>query len=340
MEGDVLENRQVRLVERPNGIPQPHHFALAIEPLASLGDGQILVRNHFLSVDPAQRGWANSEGNYSAPVPLNTPMRALAVGEIIESRTPEFQQGEFVYGWFGWQSYCVAIAETVLRRVAPSPLPLSANLSLLGINGLTAYLAFHRLGEPKPGDHVLVSTAAGSVGSFVGQLARLAGCRAVGLTSSAEKMGIARTRYGYADMIDYREESDLPAAILRACPEGNNIFFDNTGGPVADAAIRSMRLHGRVIQCGTSANASWSPAPTGPRVEREILTRRLRWSGFIIFDHIAEFPEAAAALTQLALRKDIVFDEEVLQGLENAPAALTKLYAGANRGKLVISLTV
>jgi hypothetical protein len=153
-------------------------------------------------------------------------------------------------------------------------------------------------------------------------------------------MGIARTRYGYADMIDYREESDLPAAILRACPEGNNIFFDNTGGPVADAAIRSMRLHGRVIQCGTSANASWSPAPTGPRVEREILTRRLRWSGFIIFDHIAEFPEAAAALTQLALRKDIVFDEEVLQGLENAPAALTKLYAGANRGKLVISLTV
>jgi NADPH-dependent curcumin reductase len=333
-----LENRQMRLVERPNGIPQPHHFALVTEPLLPLGDGQMLVRNHFLSVDPAQRGWANSEGNYSAPVPLNAPMRALAVGEIIESRTPEFQQGEFVYGWFGWQSYCVATPETVLRRVAPSPLPLSANLSLLGINGLTAYLAFNRLGDPKPGNHVLVSTAAGSVGSFVGQLARLAGCRAVGLTSSAEKMKIARERYGYEDMIDYREEANLRAAVQRACPEGNDIFFDNTGGFIADAAIRSLRLFGRVVQCGTAANASWSPAPTGPRVEREVLTRRLRWSGFVVFDHIAEFPEAAAALTQLALRKDIVFDEEILQGLENAPAALTMLYAGANRGKLMISL--
>jgi NADPH-dependent curcumin reductase len=332
------ENHQIRLVARPNGIPQPEHFALVAEPLPRIDDGQILVRNHYLSVDPAQRGWTNDEGNYSAPLALNSPMRGLAVGEVIESRAAEFPEGAFVYGWFGWQSYCAATPDAVLRRVDPSTLPLSANLSLLGINGLTAYLAFNRLGNPRPGDHVLVSTAAGSVGSFVGQLARLAGCRPVGFTGSSEKAALARARYGYEDMIDYRREADIALAIKRACPQGNDIFFDNTGGIIADAAIRSMRLNGRVIQCGTAANASWSPAPTGPRQEREVLTRRLRWSGFIIFDHIAEFPAAAAELTRLAARKEIVFDEDILIGLEMAPSALVRLYQGANRGKLIVSL--
>ena len=144
------ENHQMRLVARPVGIPQPEHFALVTGPLPRVGDGEMLVRNHYLSVDPAQRGWANDEGNYSAPVPLNTPMRALAVGEIIESRAPGFSDGEFVYGWFGWQCYCAATPDAVLRRVDPSTLPLSANLSLLGINGLTAYLAFNHVVTQSP----------------------------------------------------------------------------------------------------------------------------------------------------------------------------------------------
>src|SRR5947208_5178948 len=240
------ENHQMRLVTRPVGIPQPEHFALVTESVPQIGNGEMLVRNHYLSVDPAQRGWANDEGNYSAPVALNTPMRALAVGEVIESRAPGFQEGEFIYGWFGWQSYCAATPDAVLRRVDPSTLPLSANLSLLGINGLTAYLAFNGLGNPRPGEHVLVSTAAGSVGSFVGQLAHIAGCRAAGLTGSAEKAALAQARYGYQAMINYRDSTDLPAVIREACPEGNDIFFDNTGGAIADAAIRTMRLHGRI----------------------------------------------------------------------------------------------
>jgi NADPH-dependent curcumin reductase CurA len=331
-------NRQVRLVARPRGIPQPEHFALVTEPAATPGAGEILVLNRYLSVDPAQRGWANDEGNYSAPVPLDTPMRALAVGEVIESNAPGFHAGEFLYGWFGWQTYCVAKPEAVLRRVDPSALPLSANLSLLGINGLTAYLAFHGLGDPKPGEHVLVSTAAGSVGSFVGQLAAIAGCRAVGLTSSPEKAALARARYGYQDMIDYRKAADLAAVIREACPDGNDIFFDNTGGSFADAAIRTMRLRGRLIQCGTAANASWTPVPTGPRPEREILTRRLRWSGFIIFDHVAEFETAAGRLTQFALDGKIVYDEEILPGLEQAPSAIARLYRGENQGKLIIAI--
>lgn len=331
-------NRQVRLVSRPQGIPQPEHFSVMTEPVAAPGEGEILVENRYLSVDPAQRGWANDEGNYSAPVPLNTPMRALAVGEVLESRAAECRPGDFVYGWFGWQRYCIAKPDAVMRRVVPSALPLSANLSVLGMNGLTAYLAFHGLGDPKPGEHVLVSTAAGSVGSFVGQLARIAGCRAVGLTGSAEKVAKAKGRYGYQDMINYREASDLGAAIRAACPDGNDIFFDNTGGAIADAAIRTMRLRGRVIQCGTAANASWTPVPTGPRPEREILTRRLRWSGFIIFDHVAEFETAAARLAELALAGKIIYDEEILPGLDHAPGAIAQLYRGENQGKLIIAV--
>lgn len=334
----LRDNRQVRLVIRPRGIPQGEHFSVVTEPTATLGKGEILIANRYLSVDPAQRGWANDEGNYSAPVPLDTPMRALAVGEILESNVPGYRPGEHVYGWFGWQRYCITTPESVLRRVVPSSLPLSANLSVLGMNGITAYLAFHGLGDPKPGEHVLVSTAAGSVGSFVGQLAHIAGCRAVGLTSSAEKAAQAKARYGYQDMINYREATDLGEAIRAACPDGNDIFFDNTGGAIADAAIRTMRLRGRVIQCGTAANASWTPVPTGPRPEREILTRRLRWSGFIIFDHLAEFEAAAVRLAELALAGKIVHDEEILPGLEHAPGAIAQLYRGENYGKLIIAV--
>src|SRR6201997_4827723 len=334
----LRENRQVRLVTRPRGIPQGEHFSLVTEPAATPGKGEMLIANRYLSVDPAQRGWANDEGNYSAPVPLDTPMRALAVGEILESNVPEYRPGEHVYGWFGWQRYCVATPESVLRRIVPSSLPLSANLSVLGMNGITAYLAFHGLGYPKPGEHVLVSTAAGSVGSFVGQLAHIAGCRAVGLTGSAEKAALAQARLGYQAMINYRDSTDIPAVIGEASPEGNDIFFDNTGGAIADAAIRTMRLHGRIIQCGTAANASWTPVPTGPRAEREILTRRLRWSGFIIFDHIAEFEAAATRLTEFALDGKIVHDEEILPGLEHAPGAIAQLYRGDNHGKLIIAV--
>jgi NADPH-dependent curcumin reductase CurA len=328
----------VLLVRRPAGVPASEHFAIVRTPVVQTGVGQILVRNHLLSIDPAQRGWANDEGNYSEPVPLNTPMRSLAVGEIVESRVPEYREGEFVYGWFGWQAYCTAGTDAVLRRVTRSALPLSANLSLLGINGLTAYLALNRLGRPGPGDTVLVSTAAGSVGSFVGQLAKLAGCDPVGLTSTPEKTRLACDRYGYSMVINYREEPDLAQALRIARPGGYDIFFDNTGGPIADAAIRSMRRHGRMIQCGTASIGSWAKPIAGVRNEREILTRRLQWSGFIIFDHVQEFSAASEALAELALAKRIIFDEEVLVGLDHAPIALSRLYRGENIGKLVVRL--
>lgn len=313
-----LLNQKMKLVERPRGIPQPQHFALVGEPITRPSEGEILVRNHYL--------------------PLDTPMRALAVGEVIESKSDVVKEGEFLYGWFGWQSCCTTTSDAILRQIVPSALPLSVNLRLFGINGLTAHLAFNQLGLPRTGENVLFPTAAGSVGSFVGQLARLAGCRSVGPTNSAEEAALACARYGYAEMIDYRNEADLASEIRRACPEGNNIFFDNTGGAIADGAIRLMRSRGQVIQCGTAASVLWWPSPTGPRQEREVLTRRLRWFGFIIFDHVAEFHAAADELIRLALRGDVTYDEDISSGPEQAPEALLSLYDGSNRANRIVRL--
>lgn len=331
-------NRQIRLVKRPNGIPQVEHFALAEDVVGSPAEGEILVKNLHLSVDPAQRGWANDEGNYSDPVPLNSPMRALAAGEIIESRTEGFAPGDRVYGWFGWQEFCLTRPAAILRRIVEKNLPLTASLGALGINGLTAYLALHKLGMPRPGETVLVSTAAGSVGSFVGQLARNAGCTVIGVTGSPDKVDRAVARYGYSAAIDYRHETDIAAAIGQLCPNGIDIFFDNTGGMIADAARNFMRTHGRIIQCGTASVPNWTPVPTGPRVERQILTKRLRWSGFVIFDHVAEFSEAAAVLARLIEDGKLVYDEDIVRGLENAPETLAGLYKGENTGKAIVSL--
>lgn len=331
-----MQNRQLLLAQRPTGVPGPEHFQLASSQVPAPGPGQILVRNLLLSVDPAQRGYANDEGNYAPPVALGTVMRALAVGKVVASEDPAHPVGQVVYGWFGWQELCLCDASAVLRVVSPSRLPLSANAGLLGINGLTAWLALHDIGQPKPGQTVLVTAAAGAVGSIVGQLARAAGCRVIAVVGSAEKGQCCVRRYGYDAWVNYHD--DLATAIPAVAPDGIDIFFDNVGGPIADSVINQMNLFGRVIQCGTLATQSWVPAPQGPRVEREVLTRRLRMQGFVIFDHQARFAEVAERLRCMAETGLLQHDADVVTGLENAPQALVDVYAGRNKGKKLVCL--
>jgi NADPH-dependent curcumin reductase CurA len=327
-------NRQVLLVRRPNGVPQSEDFAIAATAAPTLAPGQILIRNIYLSVDPAQRGWASAESNYSAPVALGGPMRALAVGVVAETRHPDFGAGEFVYGWFGWQDYAaVGPGQVVLR--ARHEIPLTAFASLLGINGVSAFLALSELGRPKAGDTLVVSTAAGSVGSFVGQLGRHWLCRTIGLTGDDAKVARCRARYGYDAAINYKT-ADLPAAVAAAAPNGVDVYFDNTGGAILDTVLRRMAVRGRIVQCGTASIGSWEPPPTGPRNEREILTRRLVWSGFVIFDHLARYAEAADALAKLYLEGALIYDVDVSEGIETAPGAIAALYAGGNQGKKLI----
>jgi NADPH-dependent curcumin reductase CurA len=328
------QNRQVLLQRRPNGVPQAGDFELATSTMPKLREGAALVRNVYLSVDPAQRGWASAEANYSAPVPLGGPMRALAVGIVIESQCAELKEGEWLYGWFGWQDYAVIEPKQVVLR-ATHDLPLTAFASLLGINGITAYFALTDLGRPRSGDTLLVSTAGGSVGSFVGQIGRHLGCRTIGLTGSDDKVTLCRDRYGYDEAINYKT-ADLDAAIAKAAPTGVNVYFDNTGGTILDTALRRMAIKGRVVQCGTAATGSWLPPPTGPRNEREILTRRLIWSGFIVFDYADRYGEAADALTTLYHQGAVRYDVDVADGIEHAPGAIAALYAGENKGKKLI----
>lgn len=330
-----MRNRQVTLARRPAGIPQASDFALTVTEVPAVTAGTFLVRNLYLSVDPAQRGWASSESNYSNPVSIGSPMRALAVGRVVESDDPEVAPNDVLYGWFDWQDYCLATRASILRRVDADDIPLSANASLLGINGLTAYLALTRLGQPREGDTLLVSTAAGSVGSFVGQIGRIHGCRTLGLTGDDAKVRQCIDQFGYDAAWNYKN-SDIAAILAQQGPI--SIFYDNVGGSQLDIALRQMAVGGRIIQCGTASIASWTPPPIGPRPEREVLTRRLSWNGFVIFDHVDRFAEAAATLAQWWREGRIVYNEDIEDGIEAALPAIATLYDGRNTGKKLIRL--
>lgn len=331
-----LLNRQVILVKRPVGVPQPEHFEVHSTPVSSLADGQFLVENLYLSVDPAQRGYVNDENGYVPSVQLGEVMRAIAVGRVVESRHPDFQPGEYLYGWFGWQDYWVGGPEGLLRRVDPTQASLSAGAGLLGINGLTAWLALHEIGRPKPGETVVVSAAAGAVGSLVGQLAKQAGCRTVAVVGSADKGELCLTRYGYDAYVNYRDSLD--ETLARACPDGVDLYFDNVAGTIADTVIRRLNLFGRVVQCGTLSIPVWVPPPQGPHIEREILTRRLRIEGFVIFDYIARFDAAADELAALLATGKLQYDEDIEDHIAGAPQALVDVYEGRNKGKKLIHL--
>lgn len=328
------QNRQMLLTRRPDGIPQASDFTLSNTAVPAPDDGEFLVRNIYLSADPAQRGWASAEANYSAPVALGAPMRALAVGVVVESRNADVVAGTFLYGWFGWQDYALAKPQHIFM-IATEDLPLDAFACLLGINGLTAWIGLTRFGQPHSGETLVVSTAAGSVGSFVGQIGRSLGCRTIGLTGDDAKVVRCTQRYGYDVAINYRT-TDLAGAVRQAAPDGVDVYFDNTGGSILDAVLRQMRIGGRIAQCGTAANSVWTPPPTGPRNEREIMTRRLVWSGFVIMDHASRFDEAAASLAQMYRNGAITYDVDLAEGIEAAAGAIAQLYAGENTGKKLI----
>lgn len=329
-------NRQVVLTSRPQGIPQPHHFEVRSPEAPVAGPNEILVENVLLSIDPAQRGYVNEENNYTPPVPIGAVMRSLAVGRIVASNHSRFRAGEYVYGWFGWQEYCACGADAVLRRVDPGQASLAMAAGVLGINGLTAQIALSELGAPNAGETVVVTAGAGAVGSLVGQLASLAGCRAVAVVGSEEKGRQCVEEFGFAAYVNYR--GPWADALRQACPNGVDIFFDNVGGDLLDGILRCMNPFGRVIICGTVATSSWIPAPMGLRNEREILTRRLRVAGFVIFDHVPKFDAVAKELAVLLAERRLRAEVDIESGLERAPQALVDVYAGRNRGKKLISL--
>lgn len=328
-------NRRVILAARPIGIPQAAHFAITTSPLRELREGELLVRNEFLSVDPAMRGWVNAAANYSDPVAIGEVMRSFAAGRVVASRHPAYAEGDRVMGMLGWQEYAITDGKVIRRKVAEDDLPLSLSLGVLGLNGVTAYFALTEVGQPRPGDTVVVSTAAGAVGSAVGQIAKLIGCRTVGIAGGATKARLCLDEFGYDQAIDYRAPA-FEDELAKACAQGVDVYFDNTSGAISDSVLRHLARRARVVICGTASVASWDPWPQGPRPERHLLNKSARMEGFLVWDYEHRSQEAVTRLAAWIRSGRLRYREEILDGLGTAPDAIAGLYRGENLGKRVI----
>ena len=332
-----LINRQVRLRSRPSAIPQADNFEIIEVPVPELAQGQVLVRNVFLSVEPAMRGWLSTVGNYSEPVPLGGVMRSFTAARVVASRDTAVQVGAWVMGMFGWQDYALVVASDIQREIVERDLPLSTALGVLGINGVTAHYGLLQIGRPREGETVVVSTAAGSVGSCVGQIAKLKGCRTIGITGGETKRRLCLDTFGFDAAVDYKAP-DWENRLAEVCAGGVDIYFDNTAGPISDAVMTHLNRGARVIICGTASIASWDPIPLGPRVERHLLVKRAQMQGFVIFDHPDHYEGAYRDLAQWIREGHLTYLEDIQVGIENAPDAIAGLYRGDNLGKRLIRI--
>jgi len=330
-------NQMMRLRRRPNQLPGPEDFELTSGPIPVPGPGQILVRTLMLSIDPAMRGWLVEGPNYVDAVPVGGVMRSFGLGEVVESLSDRFRPGDVVVCLPGWQKWAVLGESEILWRVDPTAAPMSTALGVLGINGLTAYVGVVDIGRPNAGETVLVSSAAGAVGSAAGQIARVLGARVVGLTSTEHKRELCIRVFGLDDCINYRAVEDLSAAIAEACPNGVDVYFDSVGGRTLDAALENMNIGGRVPVCGTISEPAGVQA-VGPRLSRTLLVKRLTMQGFIATDHAERMDEISGVLAKWLDEGQLRHVEEISTGLQAAPASLRRLLEGNNEGKAIVRL--
>ena len=329
-------NHQVRLASRPAGLPTRDQWRFTEEPVPPPGEGEFVVRIAYLSLDPAMRGWMNEGKSYIAPVALGDVMRAGAVGRVVASRHPKFREGDAVSGLFGVQEYAKSDGKGA-HVVDPKLAPLPRYLGVLGMTGLTAYFGLFDVGKPQPGETVVVSAAAGAVGSVVGQLAKAHGCRVVGIAGGADKCAWLRT-LGFDAAIDYKAE-DVKAALKAHCPKGIDVYFDNVGGEILEAALGRLALHARVVVCGAISQYNSEGGPKGPANYLSLLVNRASMTGMVVFDYAARYGEGARHLAALLQQGKLQAREDVVKGGVAAfPEALLRLFRGENTGKLVLEV--
>jgi NADPH-dependent curcumin reductase CurA len=327
-------NRQILLVSRPQGAASVDNFKLVETPLEPLAEGQVRVRNHFLSLDPYMRGRMDDSKSYAASQPLNEVMIGGTVGEVVESENPKFAIGDKVVGSYGWQEFGTSDGKG-LRKVDDTHIPLSTYLGPVGMPGVTAWLGLNKIIAPKTSETVVVSAASGAVGSVVGQLAKAAGCRAVGIAGGADKCRYVTETLGFDACIDYKAgnlHDDLKAAL----PNGADGYFENVGGEILDAVLSRMNAFGRIALCGMIASYDGSPMPL--KKPALLLTQRLKVQGFIVSESPEVWPEALTQLGGLVAQKKLQYRETIAQGLENAPEAFLGLLKGKNFGKQLVKL--
>ncbi|CAB4734241.1 unannotated protein [freshwater metagenome] len=327
-------NHAWQLAQRPTKNIDRDTFALVEESVPELADGEYLVRNVFLSVDPTQRTWIREEPSYLPPVGIGEVMRAGAIGEVVESRHPEFPVGSFVTGLLGWQEYSL-LREAV--NIVPPGIPLRPMMGVFGATGITAYFGMLEVGEPKAGETVLVSGAAGATGSVAAQVAQIQGARAIGIAGSAEKCEWLVKTAGLAAAINYRTE-DVEQRIGELCPEGIDVFFDNVGGATLDAGLKHLAIGARVVLCGAISTYNELDAPTPIHWYLNLVVKRARMQGFLVLDYLDRFPDAVMQLVVWDMEGKLKWRDHVLDGIERAPEALEMLFSGDNTGKLLVQV--
>jgi NADPH-dependent curcumin reductase CurA len=332
----ALTNHKFLLAARPVGMPKPSDWTYAEEPVGQPKEGEFLVQVLYISLDPAMRGWINDGRSYVPPVGIGELMRALGAGVVSASRHPRFPVGDYVSGQFGMQEYALCDGQKIIK-VDPQAAPLPKYLSVLGMPGMTAYFGLLDTGQPQPGETVVVSAAAGAVGSLVGQIAKIQNCRAVGIAGGAEKCRYVVDDLGFDAAIDYKSE-DVRASLRKHCPSGINVYFDNVGGTILEAALANLARGARIVICGAISQYNNTGPMTGPRNYMSLLVERASMKGMLVFDYADRFAQAGAQMAGWIAAGKLKSREHIVEGLASFPESFLKLFTGENLGKLMLKV--
>jgi NADPH-dependent curcumin reductase CurA len=332
-----MQNKEIRLASRPTAMPVPDNFKVVDADVRPLNDGEVLVRTLYISVDPYLRGRMREGRSYVPPFEVGQVIESGVVGEVVESRAPEFQPGDIVTGMLGWQLYNVAKAAG-LRKIDPRVAPVTTALGVLGMPGLTAYFGLLDIGQPKAGETVVVSGAAGAVGMTVCQIAKIKGCRTVGIAGSDDKNRYLRDELSVDATINYKTAGDMKQALAQACPNRIDVYFDNVGGEISDAVLPLLNHGARIVICGQISLYCLDKPDVGPRPQPYLLVNRALMKGFIVSDYAARFSEGVIQLVQWLTAGKLKYAESVVEGFENTPQALIGLFTGENLGKQIVKV--
>lgn len=330
-------NKAIVLKNRPKGKPTLKDFKFVEEKKPSPKEGEILLKTKYISVDPYLRGRMRDEESYIPPFKLNEPIESGIIAEVIESRSPNFSKGEYVNGMLQWKQFQTSSGNG-LNKVNQELAPLTAFLGVLGLTGITAYLGLEKIGKLKKGETLLVSAAAGAVGSVAGQIGKIKGCRVVGIAGSDEKIKRIQEKFGFDQGINYKTTDDLKKAIAEACPDGVDVYYDNVGGEILDAAMANINKYGRFIICGAISLYNETEIPMGPRHEGILIKKSVLMQGFTVRDYVKDFGPALKQLTSWYKEGKLTHSETIVEGFDNVPQAFIDLFEGKNKGKMIVKI--
>lgn len=332
-----MKTQQIVLASRPVGTPTQDNFRFEDTKLPSIQEGEVLLQSMYFSVDPYMRGRMNDVKSYVPPFQIDTPISGTAIAKVIESKSKDFKIDDIVSGVLPWRIQTVSTSKG-LSKIEASEVPLTYHLDVLGMTGLTAYFGMMEIGKPKAGETVVVSAAAGAVGLVAGQIAKIQGCRVVGIAGSKKKIDLLKEKYGFDEAINYKNVPDLKKAVSNSCPKGVDIYFDSVGGEIADAVISNINFHARIPLCGQISLYNSEKIPMGPRLQPMLLTRSVLMQGFIVGNFQSEFPQAIIQLAKWLKEDKIKFDQTIVCGFDQLPSAFLGLFKGENIGKMIVEV--